>query len=117
MDGNRPRDDCRGEQEREGNEYPCVSKPRTIAALVGTHGFARSGASNLANRRWRSGSLIIRTQRSNRRVEARNLIAGTATVDLVSQAFGVLDHGTVPYMAKRIDANEVPDVLGTQTLL
>jgi hypothetical protein len=73
MDGNRPRDDCRGEQEREGDEYPCVSKPRTIAALVGTHDFARSGASNLAICRWRSGSLIIRTQRSNRRVEARNL--------------------------------------------
>jgi hypothetical protein len=76
-----------------------MSKPRTIAALVGANGFASLGTSNLANDGWRSGSLIIRTQRSNRRVGARDLVSGMANINFVSQAFSVLDHGTVPCIA------------------
>ena len=41
-----------------------------------------------------SGSLMVRTQIGNCRMEGRDLVAGAASV-FVSQAFAILDHGTI----------------------
>src|SRR3954469_19913184 len=92
-----PDDDCYGEQEREGDEKPCVSEPWTVVAFMGTHSFAMAGVGNFMSCRRLSGSLIIRTQTGNRRIKARDLVAGAATVNLVSQAFGVLNHATATF--------------------
>ena len=94
MDCNRPRGDCYGEQEREGDENPCTSEPRMVMDFMRTHTFAMAGAGNLVRSRRLSRSLIIRAQRSNRRIGARDLVTGAATVDFMSQAFGVLNQGT-----------------------
>jgi hypothetical protein len=110
MDCNRPRGDCYGEQEREGDENPCMSEPRMVMDFMRTHTFAIAGAGNLVRSRRLSGSFIIRTQTGNRWIGGRNLIAGAATVDFLSQPFAVLDHDTVPCMAN------APNTEGFQTL-
>ena len=93
MDGSSPDDDCYGEQEREGDENPCMSEPRMVMDFMRTHTFAIAGAGNLVRSRRLSGSFIIRTQTGNRWIGASDLITGAASVDFMSQAFGVLDHG------------------------
>jgi len=94
MDGSSPDDDCCDEQEREGDENPGVSEPRMVKAFMRTQSFAMPSPGNLVRSRRLSRSLIIRAQRSNRRVRAGDLITGAATVDFMSQAFGVLNQGT-----------------------
>src|SRR5690242_6128799 len=94
MDGSSPDDDCYGEQEREGDENPGVSESRMVKAFMRTQSFAMPSPGNFGRSRRLSRSLIIRAQGSNRRVGARDLITGAATVDLMSQVFGVLNQGT-----------------------
>ena len=116
MDGSSPDDDCYGEQEREGDENPGMSEPRMVKAFMRTHRFAMHSPGNLVRSRRVSRSLIIRAQRSNRRVRARDLITSAATVDFMSQAFGVLNQGTArllgrtrpPYRGSRCGTVRLP---------
>ena len=109
MDGSSPDDDCYGEQEREGDDNPGVSEPRMVKAFMRTQSFAMPSTGNLGRSRRLSRSLIIRAQRSNRRVRARDLVTGAATVDFMSQAFGVLNQGTARLYGERAHVIGVPD--------
>jgi hypothetical protein len=66
-----------------------------VVAFMGTPSFAIAGAGNLVRSRRLSGSLVFSTQTGNRWIGGRDLVTGAATVDFMSQAFGVLDHGTI----------------------
>jgi hypothetical protein len=110
MDGSSPDDDCYGEQEREGDDNPGVSEPRMVKAFMRTQSFAMPSPGNLVRSRRLSRSLIIRAQRSNRRVRARDLVTGAATVDFMCRRSVFSIKARRAFMANAPTLSGVPDV-------